>query len=120
MNKYSTSLLVVLLFTQIGCAIKTKIILPENTKIKIHGREAVSQGLIKTKPFFWTAAGGIKYELVKDGKVVRTGRLKSTFRPMSIFWPPYATIYWPIGFSKRCYDLTEKSKTDQDLGGNCS
>ena len=52
-------------------------------------------------------AGGIPYKLEKDGKVVGEGKLQAKFRPVSIFWPPAALIYWPMGFGWGCYDLTK-------------
>ncbi|MGZ5602355.1 MAG: hypothetical protein ACXWFX_17320, partial [Methylobacter sp.] len=68
-------------------------------------------GKVTTKPFFWTAAGippegGIPYRLEKGGKVVKEGKLRTKFRTVSIFWPPFAAIYWPMGFNPDItYDL---------------
>ena len=63
-----------------------------------------ANGRVVTKPFFWTAAGvpphaGIPYRLEQDGKVIDEGRLRAKFRVASIFWPPFAAIYWPMGFN---------------------
>ncbi len=44
-------------------------------------REKQSRGL------FWNSAGGIEYQLLKEGSVVKEGRLKSNFRIISILWP---------------------------------
>ena len=44
--------------------------------------------------------------------------LRARFRVASIFWPPFAIIYWPMGFGQRCYDLTAEQPqtcTHQDL-----
>ena len=49
---------------------------------------------------------GIPYSLQKDGKVVKEGKLRTKFRTVSIFWPPFAAIYWPMGFNPDItYDL---------------
>ncbi len=37
---------------------------------------------------------------------MQQGKLRARFRVASIFWPPFAIIYWPMGFGQRCYDLT--------------
>lgn len=67
-----------------------------------------SSGNWKTSPFFWSETGGIPYRLTdKNGKVVREGKLKSHFRVASIFWPPAAIIYWPMGFHEHSFDLTK-------------
>lgn len=55
----------------------------------------------------WGTAGGIRYMLKKNGEVVQTGTLKSHFRVASIFWPPVALAYWPMGFSDHTYDFTQ-------------
>jgi hypothetical protein len=61
---------------------------------------------VTTKPFFWTAAGGIRYRLEKGGATIQEGKLRARFRVVSIFWPPLALIYWPIGFRPEItYDL---------------
>ncbi|HSQ41293.1 MAG TPA: hypothetical protein VLM37_03325 [Fibrobacteraceae bacterium] len=63
-----------------------------------------------TRPYFWTAAGGIPYRLEKNGEVIQEGKVPAHFRVVSIFWPPYALIYWPMGFGgDRNYDLTTAS-----------
>lgn len=80
---------------------------PHNTTLKVSDR-TVPSGTTewRTSPFFWSAAGGIPYELYdSNGKLVRHGKLKSKFRVVSIFWPPLALIYWPMGMRDE-YDLT--------------
>ena len=53
--------------------------------------------------------------MLKDGTSVKKGILSTSFRVSSIFWPPYAFIYWPMGFRGGVvYDLvndTEKRDT---------
>ncbi len=83
---------------------------PEGTKLVLDHREVTpdDDGFVKTRPFFWNNIAGIRYELMKDGQAVKEGKLKARFRVASIFWPPYAIIYWPVGFGKIDYDLTEE------------
>ena len=81
---------------------------PEPVDIKVDGK-------VTTKPFFWTAAGippesGIPYRLEKDGQVLKEGRLRTKFRTVSIFWPPFASIYWPMGFNP---DITSDLVNDK-------
>ncbi len=94
-----------------GCATKTKFVLPEGTKVYIPAKDSTfSTGRARTRPFFWNSAGGIDYQLLQDGKVVKEGELTSNFRLISFFWPPLAILYWPIGY-KACYDLTGPQPT---------
>jgi len=91
-----------------GCHTSTQVMTPEKTLLYINNRPIVlppTGGKVVTRPFFWTATSGIPYHLVKDGAVVQSGKLASSFRIASIFWPPYAFIYWPIGFDSELYDL---------------
>lgn len=91
-----------------GCHTSTQIMTPEKTQLYINNRPIVvgpTGGKVVTRPFFWSTAGGIPYHLVKDGAVVQSGKLASGFRIVSIFWPPYAFIYWPMGFDSELYDL---------------
>jgi hypothetical protein len=83
-----------------GCTTTANIRVPENTQLYLEGRpvEVAADGTVTTRPYFWTSAPGIHYQLEKDGKVVQRGRLQSQFRPVSIFWPPYGLVYWPFGF----------------------
>lgn len=120
MNKFYTSLLLLFTLTQIGCAVRTHVVLPENTQISIHGRAVTSGGTVVTRPFFWSEAGGIDYSLLKEGNVIKSGKLRARFRPVSIFWPPFGLIYWPMGFSERCYDLTKGNDAEVSLGGDCT
>ncbi|MBU3059618.1 hypothetical protein [Pseudomonas indica] len=103
-----------------GCSTKAYFKLPEQAKVSVYERpQQYSQGLVKTKPFYWTAAGGIPYKLSdENGTLIRQGKLRARFRVASIFWPPFAIIYWPMGFGQRCYDLTAEQPqtcTHQDL-----
>ena len=91
-----------------ACTTTAQFRLPDQTKVRFGDREPTyTTGEVTTKPYFWTVAGGIPYKLEKDGKVVGEGKLQAKFRPVSIFWPPAALIYWPMGFGWGCYDLTK-------------
>jgi hypothetical protein len=97
-----------------GCSTKTNLNLPPNTEIRInHKPPALVSGPVKVRPFFWNNAAGVRYVLtsIADGGVVKTGRLPTRFRVVSIFWPPYALIYWPLGFACEGYDLTQANES---------
>lgn len=109
--------LIVLLVIVSGCHTSTTFMLPPNTDLVINGERATFDGKdeeghfkYESRPFFWTSVIGIEYMLVQDGKVVKKDRLPSSFRVASIFWPPYAMLYWPFGFSLDCYDLSDLKK----------
>ncbi len=95
------------LFMQ-GCAISTYVKLPENSVLKIkRGQEIPFQeGKIVRRPLSWSSAAGIPYKIEKDGQIIKEGKMRAKFRPASIFWPPVAIAYWPMGFRMDCYDLT--------------
>ncbi|MEK6784609.1 MAG: hypothetical protein AABY61_03950 [Nitrospirota bacterium] len=91
-----------------GCSTSGQFFTPEKSALYINDRPFIvgPTGKIKTRPFFWSAAGGIPYRIEKDGAVIQTGKLPSRFRVASIFWPPFAIIYWPIGLrTDMIYDL---------------
>ena len=47
-----------------------------------------------------------KYKIEKNGEMIKDGKLCSKFRVASIFWPPFALIYWPLGYHPDItYDL---------------
>lgn len=97
----------------LGCTTHGHFVIPEGTQLEVYRRPVTVQpdGQVVTKPFFWTAAGippggGVEYRLIKNGKVVQEGRLRAKFRTVSIFWPPGALIYWPMGLNPDItYDL---------------
>ncbi|MCP4181363.1 MAG: hypothetical protein GY756_26680 [bacterium] len=92
-----------------GCTTSGYFKVPEKSKLYIYKRPIpviiAADGHVETKPFSWTAAGippegGIPYRLTSDsGKVISEGRLRAKFRPVSIFWPPFAFFYWPMGLN---------------------
>lgn len=95
-----------------GCATSARFKIPDNSQLYLDNKPAPvkidSTGLVKTRPFFWNSAGGIPYRLAKDSTTLKEGKLRAQFRVVSIFWPPYAIIYWPMGFRKgMTYDLTQ-------------
>lgn len=98
-----------------GCTTTGHFKVPEGSQLYIYKRptpvDIAADGTVVTRPFFWTAmgippGGGIPYRLEKDGQTVKEGRLRAKFRVVSIFWPPFALIYWPVGFRDNItYDL---------------
>ncbi|MGL6162367.1 hypothetical protein [Microbulbifer sp.] len=93
-----------------GCSTSTYLKLPEDSvlKIKRGTEEPIVEGKVTRAPLSWSSAGGIPYKIEQNGEVVQEGRLRSSFRPASLFWPPAGAIYWPMGFAYPCYDLTKK------------
>lgn len=103
-----------------GCSTATWVKLPDDSTLIVNERQTLHrQGLVKTRPFSWGAAGGVPYRLEdRQSHVIQSGRLKTRFRVASIFWPPVGIAYWPMGFGQRCYDLTGQEPqtcTYQDL-----
>lgn len=98
-----------------GCSTSASFKLPPDTSLLIKGERMVFQPqadphgnpVLETRPYFWDAVIDIDYSLVRNDKVVKEGKLPAQFRVVSIFWPPYAVIYWPFGFRLNCYDLTK-------------
>ena len=103
-----------------GCSTTGNFVVPDDSELYIYKRpEPVNvgqDGSVTTQPFFWTAmgippGGGIPYRLEKDGEVLKEGRLRAKFRVVSIFWPPFAVIYWPTGFNSNItYDLVNDTQ----------
>jgi len=100
-----------------GCHTSTSFMLPPNTSLMINdervsfdSKDEAGRPKLELRPFFWTSIMGVKYTLVQDDKIIKEDKLPSKFRIVSIFWPPYAYIYWPFGFSFDCYDLTNIKK----------
>ena len=118
MQKFAFGILLTLLIS--GCSTTGNFVVPPDSKLYIYERpEAVSvspSGSVTTQPFFWTAmgippGGGIPYRVEKDGEVLKEGRLRANFRVVSIFWPPFAAIYWPTGFNPNItYDLVNDTQ----------
>jgi hypothetical protein len=98
-----------------GCTTTGHFKVPEGSQLYLYKRatpETISpSGEVTTKPFFWTTAGvppggGVPYKLEKNGKVLKEGKLRAKFRVVSIFWPPFSLIYWPMGLNPNItYDL---------------
>src|SRR3954469_13708382 len=91
-----------------GCATTGHFKVPENSKLYLYQRTepvvVAKDGSVTTSPFFWTAAGfppggGIPYKLEVNGAKAKEGKLRAKFRVVSIFWPPFAAIYWPMGLN---------------------
>lgn len=98
-----------------GCSTTGHFKVPPNTTLKVadHNVELDAAGNWDTSPFFWSESEGFSYQILnKGGSVARSGKLKSRFRFVSIFWPPFAWIYWPLGFDKNEMDLTKPGDGD--------
>lgn len=107
--------IVLALLMMVGCTTTGHFKVPEGSNLYVYKRpqpvDIKADGTVTTKPFFWTAAGvppngGIPYKLEQNGQVLKEGRLRTKFRVESLFWPPFAQIYWPMGFNPDItYDL---------------
>jgi len=112
------ALLTTLAVSTVACSTTGRFVVPPNTQLEVYKRPVAvnSDGTVTTRPFFWTAAGvppggGIEYRLLNGQKVVKEGRLRTKFRVVSIFWPPFAAIYWPMGFNGDItYDLVKDTQ----------
>lgn len=116
MKKCILSVLLMLLVLS-GCHASASFILPPNTDLMINGERVTFESKdedgnpqFEGRPFFWTSIIGVEYSLIQNNKIIKTDRLPSSFRIASIFWPPYAYIYWPVGFRFDCYDLSDPKK----------
>lgn len=91
-----------------ACTTTTAFKLPKDTQVRLDDRdETFANGnTAEMRPFFWNSIDGINFNLVKGSKVIKKGKLPAEFRVSSIFWPPYAFLYWPMGLKYSCYDLT--------------
>ena len=98
-----------------GCTTSGKFIVPPDTELYIYDRPEpvaiAADGMVATRPYWWTAAGGVPYQLRKDGVVIKQGKLRARFRAVSIFWPPLAAYYWPMGLNPSLtYDLVNETE----------
>ena len=96
----------------VGCSTSGNFVVPQGSQLEIYERPATvgSDGTVTMSPFFWTAVAGIPYRLTVNGET-KTGKLRARFRVVSIFWPPFALIYWPVGFSPNLtYDLVNDTQ----------
>jgi hypothetical protein len=117
-NKISKLLFLVATLLVSGCSTSGYFVITDGTQLVVYRRPVNIQpgGRVVTRPFFWTATGipphgGCTYRLLKDNKVIKEGTLRVKFRPVSIFWPPFAVIYWPIGLNQNIiYDLVNDTQ----------
>lgn len=115
MRKVKLLVFAALLTAMVGCSTSSKFNIPAEHTLKVTDRTVSTDanGEWKTSPFFWDTTSGAPFYLYdKSGNMVRRGTLKMQFRPASIFWPPFAIIYWPMGLNKAGYDLTKKGDGD--------
>ena len=118
MKKFWISLGFGLFYVLASCSTEGHFKIPDGTTLEVYKRpvHVDPSGHVETKPFFWTVAGmppggGVPYRLLKDGQVVKEGRLRTKFRVASIFWPPFAIIYWPMGLNDDItYDLVHDTQ----------
>lgn len=116
MKSIKASILLSLCITAVvGCSTTGTFVVPEGSNLYINQRqqpvEISANGQVSTKPYFWNAIGGVPYRLEKNGEVLKEGKLRAKFRPVSIFWPPYALIYWPAGLNPDItYDLVNDTQ----------
>ena len=95
-----------------GCSTAAKFKIPSDATLFLENEKvSLVDGEYERAPFSWGATGGIPYRIEVDGRVLHEGRIRAKFRFVSIFWPPLAVIYWPMGFDKTGYDFT---RPDQD------
>ena len=104
------ALLSILIFT-VGCSTVGRFNVPKGHDLYVYDQKVPKSqfNYYKRRPLTWGTAAGVRYMLKKDGKVVEKGTLKTQFRVVSIFWPPVALAYWPMGFSRQTYDFTEEN-----------
>ncbi len=118
MSKGTAAWLVLTVCLGAACSTTGHFVIPEGTQLEVYRRPVSleADGKLTTRPFFWTAAGippdgGVEYRLLSDGTTVKEGRLRAKFRVVSIFWPPYAFIYWPMGLNPNItYDLVNDTQ----------
>lgn len=109
MKKIVLLFLIASLCATVACKTKASFKAPEGTKLYVDGEQLRDKEIEKKysrSPFFWSRTTGIPYRIEKNNEVIEEGTLRSTFRISSIFWPPFALIYWPMGFDGP-YDLTQ-------------
>ena len=109
MKKIILFTLLAVLCALTACSTAASFKIPEGTKLFVNNDQLKDKEILKrykTHPFSWGKTTGIPYRLEKNNEVVEEGTLRSTFRISSIFWPPLAIIYWPMGFDGP-YDLTQ-------------
>ena len=93
-----------------GCSTSGHFVVPEGSKLYLDGRTTPekidSRGVLKTRAFGWSSAGGsatkgIDYRLVEqDGITTKEGKLRSTFRGVSILIPFAIGLFTvPIGLN---------------------
>jgi hypothetical protein len=102
-----------------GCSTSGRFIIPEGTQLEVYSRSPANvspSGRVVTRPFSYSAAGiapegGCPYRLVENNKIIKEGNLRVVFRPVSLFWPPFAFLYWPMGLNPNItYDLVNDTQ----------
>ncbi len=106
-------LYLVLIVLFVSCSTTGHFKVPADSQLYVEGKPLQPHELqagYKRSPFFWNVSSGIPYRIEKNGKLIDEGKIQSRFRVVSIFWPPFAIIYWPMGFKgDETYDFTSKA-----------
>ena len=120
MKRANIIVAVFLVFILSACSTTGNFKIPDNSQLYIYNRpdpvKIEANGKATTSPFFWTAAGvppdgGIPYTLKKGNETVKEGKLRANIRVISFIWPPFAIIYWPVGFNPNVtYDLVNDTQ----------
>ncbi|HWR72292.1 MAG TPA: hypothetical protein VN604_03900 [Nitrospirota bacterium] len=112
-TKMMILLVVCMVLVLSACSTGTRFVLPADTRVYLPAKDMTfAEGRAKSRPYFWSSFGSIDYQLLKNGEKIKEGKLESDFRVWSLFWPPFAIIYWPVGFEWNCYDLTGYEPTE--------
>lgn len=91
--------------TLIGCTTTTKFQLPKGAQLRLNDRpETFKTGDASMMAFFWDSMQGINYDLIKNDKVIKRGKLPAEIRIVSLFT---TFPFFPVGFKYTCYDLTK-------------
>ncbi|ACR12579.1 putative lipoprotein [Teredinibacter turnerae T7901] len=108
-------LIVVSVVGVVGCTTSGTFVIPEGSQLYLAGRDTPvdinANGQVRTHGFKWSQigippGGGVSYRLEKDGKTIQEGKLRSKFRPASIFIPIYGVVACPVGLNGDItYDL---------------
>lgn len=99
-----------------ACSTRGRFVIPDDSQLYIYKRtqpvEINEEGLASMKPFGWAAAGGVPYSLLdENGNTISEGKLRARFRVKSLFFPPFAIFYWPMGLNGGItYDLINNTQ----------
>lgn len=101
-----------------GCVTTTSLVLPQGASLHLKNDDKIYENgdTVKRRPIFWNQIRGVPYMMKNpSGEVIETGKLPVKFRISSIFWPPYAEIYWPLGFASKETRLDNEQCADWEI-----